>query len=174
MQRWENSERWVSACLHLMEEQALLGLSVTMPCGDTERLANNTLSYKKTFQWSLYFTLGLCLFFLCYVFSIPLVCQIHCEVPPRLYVLETALFVPFSTELQGVCWIWDCFFLWFYVLKVLLQLSKEVVKHRINIELSILTVFVVAHKCFCKGVCSLKTHKWWLESIHKLKAMKDY
>lgn len=51
------------------------------------------------------------LYFLCVTFfSIPLVCQIHCEVPPRLYVLETALFVSFSTELQGVCWIWDYIF----------------------------------------------------------------
>ena len=67
-----------------------------------------------------------------------LLCQIFYEIPPILYVLETALFVQFSQELQGGFCIWGFFFsLWFYILKALLQLSKDAVKHRINIELSL-------------------------------------
>lgn len=66
-----------------------------------------------------------------------LLCQTYYEVPPRLYVLET---VPLfhspqnSRELVGLK---DYFLLWFYILKALLQLSKDAVKHRINIELSL-------------------------------------
>ena len=64
-----------------------------------------------------------------------LLCQICCEVPPRLYVLETVLFVPFSTELQGVCWIWGLFSSLVLHFESLAPALKDAVKHRINIEL---------------------------------------
>lgn len=66
----------------------------------------------------------------------PLFCQIYCAVPPRLYVLETALLFHSPQNSRGFVGFGDHFLLWFYILKVLLQLSKDAAKHRINIELS--------------------------------------
>lgn len=66
-----------------------------------------------------------------------LLCQIYYEVPPRLYVLETAPLFHSPHNSGGLVGLEDYFLLWFYILKALIQLSKDAVKHRINIELSL-------------------------------------
>jgi hypothetical protein len=52
----------------------------------------------------------------------------------------------------------------------MMLLNKEYILN----YLFVLMPFMVANKYFCVGICSLKTHKWLLGSVHKLQAMNSH